>query len=198
MDMKLLVYMVAAAIGLAACDSQPATSVTPDSVTSAASNVPTNDSASNASISNEAQVLTSRDNAISLSVKGNFQDQSGNTDLLPEGSNVANITLLQQDINSDIIAYVENLGKPKKSAQEYYANLKQQLEKATGLSDVKMGIATENRMDYSFTQENGLKENCIAIYSPDSLYNVCASSSTASNNQLAAVLKDVKLVKPIQ
>lgn len=198
MDMKLLVYMVAAAIGLAACDSQPATSVTPDSVTSAASNVPTNDSASNASISNEAQVLTSRDNAISLSVKGNFQDQSGNTDLLPEGSNAANITLLQQDINSDIIAYVENLGKPKKSAQEYYANLKQQLEKATGLSDVKMGIATENRMDYSFTQENGLKENCIAIYSPDSLYNVCASSSTASNNQLAAVLKDVKLVKPIQ
>lgn len=139
MDMKLLVYMVAAAIGLAACDSQPATSVTPDSVTSAASNVPTNDSASNASISNEAQVLTSRDNAISLSVKGNFQDQSGNTDLLPEGSNAANITLLQQDINSDIIAYVENLGKPKKSAQEYYANLKQQLEKATGLSDVKMG-----------------------------------------------------------
>lgn len=200
MNMKLLVCVAAATLGLGACDSQPATSVAPDSTapaaSAAASNAPA--SATTAPAPSEAQVLTSRDNAISLSVKGNFQDQSSNADLLPEGSSAENITLLQQDAVSDITAYVENLGKPKKSAKEYYANLKQQLEKATGLTDVKIGIATENRMDYSFTQENGLKENCIAIYSPESLYNVCASSSTASDDQLAAVLKDVKLVKPIQ
>ena len=119
MNMKLLVCVAAATLGLAACDSQPATSVAPDSTAPAASAAASDAPASTttAPAPSEAQVLTSRDNAISLSVKGNFQDQSSNADLLPEGSSAENITLLQQDAVSDITAYVENLGKPKKSAK---------------------------------------------------------------------------------
>lgn len=196
MNINVLTLTLIATLGLAACDSQPQTSVAPNSTASEAT------SSASAATPNtpaaETQVLNSRDDAVSISVKGQFQDQSSNADLLPEGSKADDISLLQQDAVSGITIYVENLGKPSKPAKDYYALLKQQLEKATGLSELKVGIATENRMDYSFTQENGFKENCIAIYSPNNLYNVCANSQTASNADLAEVLKDVKLLKPIQ
>ena len=58
MNMKLLVCVAAATLGLAACDSQPATSVAPDSTapaaSAAASNAPA--SATTAPAPSEAQV----------------------------------------------------------------------------------------------------------------------------------------------
>lgn len=183
---------------LAACGGQNETSVPPDASAVAA----VRDAASEEANASETaqpsapagpQTLVSKDQAVSISVNGSFTDQTGNAGLMPEKIDSAEVTLLQQDADADILLTVTDLGKPAKPAKDYYAGLKTALE-GSGRQNLKIGAATENRMDYSFS-DNGGNENCIAIYHPDNLYTVCATSQTADNGSLAEVLKDVKLLK---
>lgn len=87
----------------------PLTAIAP-TASAAASNAPA--SATTAPAPSEAQVLTSRDNAISLSVKGNFQDQSAMLICYPKARSSRKHHLIAQDAVSDITAYV-NLANPK-------------------------------------------------------------------------------------
>ena len=187
MNIKFAALLAAAALSVAACEQQAATP-------QQASAVPAADTASAtpADAPSAPQTLTSSDNAVSISVTGNFQDQLGGN-ALPEGAEAGTI-LQQYDENTDITLTVVDAGKPVKPAKEYYANLKTALEQA-GFTSLKAGVATENRMDYSFTDAEGNNHNCINIYSPDNLYAVCAFSSSADNATLAETLKDVKLLK---
>ena len=191
MNIKFAALLATAALSVAACEQQAATP-------QQASAVPAADTASATSADTPSappaapQTLTSSDNAVSISVTGNFQDQLGGN-ALPEGAEAGTI-LQQYDENTDITLTVVDAGKPVKPAKEYYANLKTALEQAS-FANLKAGAATENRMDYSFTDAEGNNHNCINIYSPDNLYAVCAFSSSADNATLAETLKDVKLLK---
>lgn len=191
MNIKFAALLAVAALSVAACEQQAATpgqaSTTPaaDTASATPADAPSAPPAA-------PQTLTSSDNAVSISVTGNFQDQLGGN-ALPEGAEVGTI-LQQYDENTDITLTVVDAGKPVKPAKEYYANLKTALEQA-GFASLKAGAATENRMDYSFTDAEGNNHNCINIYSPDNLYAVCAFSSSADNATLAETLKDVKLLK---
>ena len=191
MSIKFAALLAAAALSVAACEQQAATpqqaSATPAADTASATSADTPSAPPAA-----PQTLTSSDNAVSISVTGNFQDQLGGN-ALPEGAEAGTI-LQQYDENTDITLTVVDAGKPVKPAKEYYANLKTALEQA-GFASLKAGAATENRMDYSFTDTEGNNHNCINIYSPDNLYAVCAFSSSADNATLAETLKDVKLLK---
>ncbi|MFH6974817.1 hypothetical protein ACG2K1_11140 [Neisseria sp. 23W00296] len=190
MNIRSAALAAAALFALAACDTKVSNPQSADAAPAAASEAAAEAPAPAVS----AQTLTSRDGAVSISVTGNFQDQSGNAGLLPEGTSAEEVTLLQRDEDADITLSVIDLGKPAKPAKEYYAGLKSALQ-AAELADLKAGAATENRMDYSFTQADGSSENCIAIYHPENLYTVCANSATAGNARLAEALKDVKLLK---
>ena len=185
MNIRSAALAAAVLLALAACDTKVNNPQSADA-SAAASEAP--------APAASAQTLTSRDGAVSIAVTGNFQDQSGNAGLLPEGTSAEEVTLLQRDEDADITLSVIDLGKPAKPAKEYYAGLTSALQ-AAGLADLKAGAATENRMDYSFTQADGSSENCIAIYHPENLYTVCANSATAGNARLAEALKDVKLLK---
>lgn len=189
MNIRSAALAAAVLLALAACDTKVNNPQSADA-SAAASEAASEAPAPAAS----AQTLTSRDGAVSIAVTGNFQDQSGNAGLLPEGTSAEEVTLLQRDEDADITLSVIDLGKPAKPAKEYYAGLTSALQ-AAGLADLKAGAATENRMDYSFTQADGSSENCIAIYHPENLYTVCANSATAGNARLAEALKDVKLLK---
>lgn len=181
------VLVAAAVLGLGACSQKVETSVPADSAqASAASDAAT-----------AVQTLTGSDGKISIVIQGsNFADASGGE--LPVGVTASELTLLQRDDTRDITLYVANLGAPKTDAKTYFANLKTALDADKSLSDVQTGAATDTRMNYRFAQNGAdnalLRENCIAIYETG-LYNVCASSSTASQEELAAVLKDVNLAK---
>lgn len=181
MTVKLTTLITAAALALAACSQQAETSVAPDSAAPAAST------------ETAVQSLTSSDGAVTINTAGNFADQSGNAELMPEGFSAEEITLLQRDEQSGITLYAAALGSPKTPSAEYFAKLKTELEKAENLSNLKIGAATENRMDYSFTQDNDFQEDCIALHTAERLYTICANGSGVPANQLAAVLKDVKL-----
>lgn len=169
---------------LVACDKPAETSVVNASEASASATAPA-----------QMQTLSSKDGALEIRTKGSFQDQSNNEALLPEGFTADEISLLQQDENSGIVVYAVNLGEPKQAAREYFAQLKQRLE-AEPFSQLSVGAATENRMDYAFTQDNGISEHCVAIYTNKALYNVCANSTQADAKQIADTLNDIKLLQP--
>ena len=192
MNIKFAALLAAAALSVAACEQQAATPRQASAVPAADTASATPADAPSAPPAAAPQTLTSSDNAVSISVTGNFQDQLGGN-ALPEGAEAGTI-LQQYDENTDITLTVVDAGKPVKPAKEYYAGLTSALQ-AAGLADLKAGAATENRMDYSFTQADGSSENCIAIYHPENLYTVCANSATAGNARLAEALKDVKLLK---
>lgn len=192
MNIKFAALLAAAALSVAACEQQAATPGQASAVPAADTASATPADAPSAPPAAAPQTLTSSDNAVSISVTGNFQDQLGGN-ALPEGAEAGTI-LQQYDENTDITLTVVDAGKPVKPAKEYYANLKAALEQA-GFASLKAGAATENRMDYSFTDAEGNNHNCINIYSPDNLYAVCAFSSSADNATLAETLKDVKLLK---
>lgn len=146
------------------------------------------------------QKLASKDGKIQILIQnGRFADISDTPSHRPEGVSADELTLLQYDASRDITLYASNLGEAKTQAAAYFANLKQALESTEGLSDIRIGAATDNRMNYRFSQpasdgRTKLTENCIAIHETH-LYNVCASSQTASQDDLVAVLKDVNLIK---
>ncbi|UOO82383.1 cytochrome C [Uruburuella testudinis] len=179
----------AALLSLSACGQQAETSVPADSSAAAAS-APAGDA---------LQTLTSSDGNIRILVQGGrFEEADKNTAALPANVNADELTLLQNDSSRDITLYAVNLGAAKTDAKTYFANLKSALDAAEGLQDAQSGAATTTRMNYRFTQTdadgNTLRENCIAIHETN-IYNVCANSSTASQEALSAVLKDVNLVK---
>ncbi|KPN74381.1 MULTISPECIES: hypothetical protein [Neisseria] len=188
--MKLSVFTLAvmASIGLAACSQQVETSVPASSTAASAT-----------SAEKQIQTLTGTDGKVSIVIQGSsFENVLQDKNALPEGITAEELTLLQRDSNSDITLYVVNLGAPKTDAKTYFANLKTALESTQGLTEVQAGAATDTRMNYRFAQNdnqgNLLRESCISIYE-NNLYNVCASSPTASAEALAAVLKEVNLVK---
>ncbi|MDO4641797.1 MAG: hypothetical protein Q4A84_08915 [Neisseria sp.] len=190
---KIALLALAAAFSLSACDQQSETSVSPETTSSAASAI--NEAASTPE--SAVQTLTSKDGKISIRVENaSFTDVSSDKNQLPPGADTADIVLLQRDEAQDITLYVTSLGKPKKPATEYFAKLKKAIESDSSLKDIKIGVATENRMDYHFSQASGeeiLNETCVSVYSPEGLYNVCANSPSASLDQLERVLNDIKL-----
>ena len=179
-------------IGLSACGQKAETSVAPESAASGA--------AASAPAANAVQTLESRDNKIRITIPGgHFENIIEQTGERPEGIAQSELTLLERDTNSGITLYAANLGAAKSDAKTYFANLKSTLNSAEGLADVQVGAATDNRMNYRFSQADGaggtLLENCIAIYDNANLYNVCANSSSAPQTALAAALKEVNLIK---
>ncbi|KPN70861.1 hypothetical protein [Neisseria sp. 83E34] len=190
---KTAFLALAATTLLSACNKQPETSVSPEAASSAASAI--NEAAS---IPQSAvQTLTSKDGKLSIVIENSsFADISKEARALPPGVNAADLTMMQQDDAQNITLYTTNLGKPKKPANEYFANLKKHIEADPSLKDVKTGIATENRMDYHYSQTSGdetLNETCVAVYSTEGLYNICAYSPSATTQQLDSVLKNIKL-----
>lgn len=185
----LLTVLSMAALSACAPKAEPASAASEASAASAASEA-----------ANTVQTLTSKDNRIKIVVEnGHFRNIADQPDAYPEGLSAKEITLLQRDDALDITLYASNLGKAQTDAKTYFGNLKSALENAQGLSNVRVGIATDNRMNYQFSQSgaNGtLTESCIAIHETD-LYNVCASSHSASIDTLAELLTDVNLLKTL-
>lgn len=195
MKLSVFTFAIMASIGLAACSQQAETSVPADSSAEA----PSSSAAVSAPAADAVQTLTSSDGKISIVVQGSqFEDAIQDGAARPEGITAEELTMMQHDENSNISLYIVNLGTPRTDAKNYFNNLKNALKTAEGLSEVQTGVATENRMNYRFAQNdsqgNLLRENCISIYETN-LYNVCASSNTASQDELAAILKEVNLVK---
>lgn len=146
---------------------------------------------------NNNQILISHDNKITLNIAdGHFTDIITQQSEHPEGIEANELTLLQYDKTRDITLYTTNLGNTKTDAKIYFDNLSTALKSEKNLKNVQIGIATDNRMNYRFSQNDAqgrlLNENCISIHE-SKLYNICASSHTASQETLSSVLQDFSI-----
>lgn len=189
---RLWLLVAIALLGLSAC-KQKDTSVTIDASDTQAASSASQASESNA---NSTQTLSSNDGKVSIVLDGDFTDVLDSASDWVDQSQVKNLTLLQHDDDSNITLAVNNLGVMKIKPDEYFKNLADSLKNNAAISKVKLGIATENRMNYRFShQQNGtlLNESCVALVANGNLYTVCASSDSASDDALAATLKTINL-----
>lgn len=195
---SLWVFLSISLLGLSACNKDD-TSVTLDASDLAASSASTsflNADASSTNTATSTQTLTSSDNKINIVVNGLYQNQLDHPNDWVDASETNSLTLLQHDDNSNITLVVNNLGAAKLKADDYFKNLAQSLQNNPQLSDVKIGVATENRMNYRFTHSIGnetLRENCVALMGSNKLYSVCAISNSADDTALASALKNISI-----
>lgn len=183
MNAKLTAFTAAIILLSSACSQQAETSVAPANTAPGEQNT------------SVVQDLHSRDGMLTVRTVGSFTDQSSNQELLPDGLAAEDLMLLQQDKQSGITLYAAALGTPKQEAQAYFANLKTDLENLSDISELKIGAATQNRMDYSLRYGEDFNETCIAIHTSEQLYNICANGQGIPAAQLTAVLTDVRLNK---
>ena len=188
---RIWLYVIITLLGLSACKKDE-TSVTIDaSDVQAASS-----SATSAAETPVTQTLTSKDDKLSIVVNGSFADVMDSATDWVDQEELNSLTLLQHDENSNITLAVNNLGTIKIKPDEYFKNLADSLQNNKNISDIKVGVATENRMNYRFShQQNGslLNESCVALIGDNNLYSVCASSESADYAELAGTLKTINV-----
>lgn len=187
---RLWLLIAIAISALSACKKNE-TSVTLD-----ASSVNTVIAASADTPTSGTQTLSSRDDKLSIVVDGNFNDEIDDAENWVRKENLDTLILLQHDDSSNITLIANDLGPIKLKAEDYFKNLAANLKNNAQISNVNVGIATDNRMNYRFSHEdNGilLNESCVAMIGNNNLYSVCANSDTAKDDALAATLKTINL-----
>ena len=187
---RLWLLIAIAISALSACKKNE-TSVTLD-----ASSVNTVIAASADTPTSGTQTLSSRDDKLSIVVDGNFNDEMDDAEKWVSKDNLDTLILLQHDDSSNITLIANDLGPIKLKAEDYFKNLAANLKNNAQISNVNVGIATDNRMNYRFSHEdNGilLNESCVAMIGNNNLYSVCANSDTAKDDALAATLKTINL-----
>ncbi len=154
------------------------------------------------------------DGAIASAESSNFQTLSDNTQriemtvpaqftIMPDakGSGLPdenNVTLLAHNETDDITLYVTRVGELKTTPDKYFAQLGDLIKQQTAYGDIKVGIATENRMNYQFSQGEGdekTNESCLAVIGGQELYTVCVYGSNQPFDTLSKYLKDVRIAK---
>lgn len=188
---RIWLYVIITLLGLSACKKDD-TSVTIDASDAQAAS----SSAASAAETPVTQTLTSKDDKLSIVVNGSFADVIDSATDWVDQEELNSLTLLQYDENSNITLAVNNLGTIKIKPDEYFKNLADSLQNNKNISDIKVGVATENRMNYRFShQQNGslLNESCVALIGDNNLYSVCASSESADFAELAGTLKTINV-----
>ncbi|MBP3221611.1 MAG: hypothetical protein J6M43_06210 [Neisseriaceae bacterium] len=140
------------------------------------------------------QTLTDSTGRISIAVTGAFT-------VRPDEENTSPTTLFAQNQDNNAVLTVSSLGKLQSKPDEYFKKLselvkRQESDNPQQFSKTKVGIATNNRMNYRFVQTtaNGeTAEMCMAIIAGDDLYSVCANGENLSFDALNTYLQDVRI-----
>ncbi|MDO5687202.1 MAG: hypothetical protein Q4G42_07460 [Neisseria sp.] len=181
MNTRNLLGMVLVGMLLAACN-KPSSSVSAENIESAASQAQ----------QTKLQTLTDDTQRIAVTVPDGFIALPANE------SGGDNITLLAQNAADDVTLYVTRAGALKTTPAQYFTRLGEVVKQQAAYREIKVGAATENRMNYQFAYgEDGenTHESCMAVIDENNLYSVCAYSNTQPFETLAKYLKDVRIVK---
>lgn len=191
-------YLKTAAIGalslslLAACEQKTTSSVSDapaaTSAASAATSAPTETVAS-------TQALTSQNGKLTINVTGQFADKLSEAGQLISDIPTEQLLLLQKDEATGTLLYAADLGKAKTDAAAYLKNLSDAIKADANLKNVEVGAIDGNKLTYHFSEgeaDSEMNQACVAIHQ-DSIYSVCAISSSASTSQLAQLLSNVSI-----
>ena len=210
MQLKTMILASFLAFVMTACDKPPASSVSNESIEQVKQQTATTQPESVAEPvaensaevkaeekpinNNEIQTLIDSTGRISIAVAGTFSVRDNEENEPPT-------TLFAQDQSNQAIVTVSSLGKLNGTPDEYFKKLsdivkQQETDNPQQFSKTKVGIATNNRMNYRFMHntENGeTAEMCMAIIAGDDLYSVCANGENLSFDALNTYLQDVRI-----
>ena len=210
MQLKTMILASFLAFVMTACDKPPASSVSNESIEQVKQQTATTQPesvaepvAENAAEvkaeekpinNNEIQTLIDSTGRISIAVAGTFSVRDNEENEPPT-------TLFAQDQSNQAVVTVSSLGKLNGTPDEYFKKLsdivkQQETDNPQQFSKTKVGIATNNRMNYRFMHntENGeTAEMCMAIIAGDDLYSVCANGENLPFDALNTYLKDVRI-----
>ena len=212
MQLKTMILASFLAFAMTACDKPPASSVSNESIQQVeqqASMLPENTAQVAAEVAEPVsdtkaeeklidnktiQTLTDSTGRISIAVMGTFSVRDNEENEPPT-------TLFAQDQSNQAIVTVSSLGKLNGTPDEYFKKLsevvkQQESDNPQQFSKTKVGIATNNRMNYRFMHntENGeTAEMCMAIIAGDDLYSDCANGENLSFDALNTYLSDVRI-----
>ena len=210
MQLKTMILASFLAFVMTACDKPPASSVSNESIEQVKQQTATTQPesvaepvAENAAEvkaeekpinNNEIQTLIDSTGRISIAVAGTFSVRDNEENEPPT-------TLFAQDQSNQAIVTVSSLGKLNGTPDEYFKKLsdivkQQETDNPQQFSKTKVGIATNNRLNYRFMHntENGeTAEMCMAIIAGDDLYSVCANGENLSFDALNTYLQDVRI-----
>ena len=218
MQIKTMILASFLALTMSACDKPPASSVSNESIEKVAQQTPATqpesvaESAAENTAENatenatevkeeekpnnikEIQTLTDSTGRISIAVSGTFSVRNNEENEPPT-------TLFAQDQSNQAVVTVSSLGKLNGTPEEYFKKLsevvkQQESDNPQQFSKTKVGIATNNRMNYRFMHntENGeTAEMCMAIIAGDDLYSVCANGENLPFDALNTYLQDVRI-----
>lgn len=193
------ILALSAALVLAACDGKPSTSTAASqtaettSSVSTASNVTT--PAASAVAPSGVVTLSSKDGKITINTSGTFTDKFNDATFLPIDAKADDVLLLQYDESRNLTVYAVQAGQVKKSAENFFANLKKTIETDKNITNAHVSEVANNQIsyDYSTTGEPVSHESCvIAVGADKGITTVCAVSSDLSVDEVKAVLADVK------
>lgn len=202
MNMKKSVMLLSSVLALAACDN-PFSSGGEQNTQQTAASSQAATSTSPAPVAEPAVTeLKTTDGVIVIKTTGEFVDKLGDEEMRPEGVQPEQLLLLQHNDSNNVTVYAVDFGAAKYKSSDYFAKLKKALENTKGLQNVKVDDASEQRMDYRFSQgkdgEFGLNESCAALVAANKVYSVCASSPEMSVEGLAQVIQDISVVGAVE
>ena len=178
---KLLITVLTIAC-LSACDSgKPEIKNEP---TNSASQIGNEAAQSHTPLSNALTSVISKDNKISFLPDDEFEDKLGDTAFMPTDVPADSVTLLQYDIGRNLTISATNQGKIVDD--QFFTNLKKNIESNQSLTDVKVSEPANNQISYSFSNGDN-HEACITsidVHHDKEVTSICATSSTLSNDEL--------------
>lgn len=192
------ILALSTALVLAACDGKPSTSTAASQTAETASSVST---ASNvvtpaaSAVAPSGVTLSSKDGKITINTSGTFTDKSNDATFLPIDAKADDVLLLQYDESRNLTVYAVQAGQVKKSAENFFANLKKTIETDKNITNVRVSEVANNQIsyDYSTAGEPVSHESCVVAVGTDKgITTVCAVSSDLSVDEVKAVLADVK------
>lgn len=198
MQKHAITVCLLATFALAACNNStpnnatatPAASSTPV----AASDVASAETPTNATPA--SPTLSSKDGKLTITTNGYFADKSSDAVFLPADVKAEDVLLLQYDDSRNLTISAIQSGKAKTNAADLFASLQKALESNKSLQNLNVGQPENDRLRYGYTQagQNVANESClVAVDATQNITTVCASSSELSQEELAAILADVKI-----
>lgn len=194
MNIKLSILVFCSGLALMACDkinnNTQASNVSVASKPAASVEIPQQ--------AETISELNSKDGKINIKAKGAFTDISQNANERPAGVQPDQILLLQRSDEDGVVIDVEDFGKAKYGAQQYFTKLKKSLEADKSLQKLEIDEPNGKQMSYRFIQNdvNGdlaLNESCTVILENEQIYSVCVNSPEMPPEDLKEVLAEINV-----
>ncbi|MDK4697350.1 hypothetical protein QDY71_06225 [Kingella negevensis] len=189
MSYKTTALLLAAALGLSACNQNAAEQKPAASAPVVAASKTSTQAVSASPVVAASVTVTSKDGKVSLSLEDTFTDKISDVAFAPEKATAEQVTLLQYDEARNLTISAVDSGSLKGKADKFFTTLKSKIESNKEIKNAKIENVTATSMSYSYERSDKANESCtVTVTADNKIITVCATSTTVSAADLQALL----------